>query len=198
MVDVDRIDARGPQGVALQVQRLGAIRLRDAGVADQHVSQTVVWDMRARAASGERLHVSYAMSHSVFCIRPVKENGTENRPDQPAEVGPVCPSATRGGPAAPLHPERRRPAEHRGPAASPQQAGLRAEVIAASQAGRRAGTLLIALFGTLALVLVVAGVYSVITQAIVQRQLELAVRSALGARPAQVIALAMRTAVQRR
>ena len=70
------------------------------------------------------------------------------------------------------------------------------EVIAASQAGRRAGTLLIALFGTLALVLVVAGVYSVITQAIVQRQLELAVRSALGARPAQVIALAMRTAVQ--
>ena len=34
---------------------LGAVDLRGAGVADQHVSQTVVLDMRARAASGERL-----------------------------------------------------------------------------------------------------------------------------------------------
>ena len=38
VVDVVGVDALGPQGVALQVQRLGAIRLRDAGVADQHVS----------------------------------------------------------------------------------------------------------------------------------------------------------------
>ena len=44
VVEVDRVvDALGPQGGALQVQRLGAILLRDAGVADQHVSQTVVW-----------------------------------------------------------------------------------------------------------------------------------------------------------
>ena len=70
------------------------------------------------------------------------------------------------------------------------------QVIAGSQAERRAGTLLIALFGTLALVLVAAGVYSVITQAVVQRELELAIRSALGAGPAQVIALTMRTALQ--
>ena len=70
------------------------------------------------------------------------------------------------------------------------------EVIAASQSQRRAGTLLIALFGTLALVLVVAGVYSVITQAVVQRQPEFAIRSALGAGPAQVVALAMRVALQ--
>ena len=32
VVDVDRVDARGPQGVALQVQRLGAVGLGDAGV----------------------------------------------------------------------------------------------------------------------------------------------------------------------
>ena len=38
MVDVDGVDARGLQRVALQVQRLGAVRLRDASVADQHVS----------------------------------------------------------------------------------------------------------------------------------------------------------------
>ena len=141
MVEVGRVvDALGPQGVALQVQRLGAVGLGDAGVADQHVSQTVVWDMRARAALGERLRVSYAMSHSVFCIRLVKENGTENRPDRPAEVGPVCPSATRGRPAAPLHPERRRPAEHRGPAASPQQAGLRTAAVRAPLPGPPAGS----------------------------------------------------------
>ena len=70
------------------------------------------------------------------------------------------------------------------------------EVIAATQAQRRAGTLLIALFGTLALVLVFACVYSVITQAVVQRQLEFAIRSALGAEPAQVVALTMRAALQ--
>ena len=41
MVEVDLVDAGRPQGVALQVQRLGAVGLRDAGVADQHVSQTL-------------------------------------------------------------------------------------------------------------------------------------------------------------
>ena len=35
MVDVAGVDARGLQRVALQVQRLGAICFRDAGVADQ-------------------------------------------------------------------------------------------------------------------------------------------------------------------
>ena len=49
VVEVGRVvDARGPQGVALQVQRLRAVGLRDAGVADQHVSQTNVWDMTQR------------------------------------------------------------------------------------------------------------------------------------------------------
>ena len=38
VVDVDGVDARGPQRVALQVQRLGAVCFRDAGVANQHVS----------------------------------------------------------------------------------------------------------------------------------------------------------------
>ena len=70
------------------------------------------------------------------------------------------------------------------------------EVIAASQAERQAGTLLIALFGALALVLVMAGVYSVITQAVVQRRLEFAIRSALGAGPARVVHLTMRTALR--
>ena len=37
LVDVAGVNARGLQGVSLQVQRLGAVRLRDAGVADQHV-----------------------------------------------------------------------------------------------------------------------------------------------------------------
>ncbi len=32
VVDVDGVDARGPQRVALPVQRLGAVRLRDVGV----------------------------------------------------------------------------------------------------------------------------------------------------------------------
>lgn len=70
------------------------------------------------------------------------------------------------------------------------------QLIAGSQAERRAGTLLVSAFGAMALVLVVAGVYSVITQAVVRRRLELAIRSALGAGPRRVVALAMRTALQ--
>ncbi len=70
------------------------------------------------------------------------------------------------------------------------------DVIAASQARRRAGTLLVALFGALALALVVAGVYGVIAQAAIQRRPELAIRSALGAGPGQIVVLAMRTALR--
>lgn len=70
------------------------------------------------------------------------------------------------------------------------------QLIAGSQAERRAGTLLVSAFGAMALVLVVAGVYSVITQAVVQRRLDLAIRSALGAGPRRVVATAMRTALQ--
>ena len=62
----------GPQCVALQVQRLGAVRLRDAGVADQHVSQTVVCDTRARTPSGARRRVSYPVSDSMSCRRRAK------------------------------------------------------------------------------------------------------------------------------
>ena len=38
VVDVDGVDARGLQRIARQVQRLGAVRLGDAGVADPPVS----------------------------------------------------------------------------------------------------------------------------------------------------------------
>ena len=40
-----------------------------AGVADQPVSQTAVWDMRARVPSGERYRVSYTVSDSMSCRR---------------------------------------------------------------------------------------------------------------------------------
>ena len=68
-------------------------------------------------------------------------------------------------------------------------------VIAGSQAERRSGTLLVALLSGIALVLVLAGVYSVIAQSVVQRQLEMAIRAALGASRWRVVALAMRTAL---
>ena len=54
---------------ALLVQRLGAVRLRDAGVADQHVSQTVVCDTPARTPSNQRRRVSYPVSDSMSCRR---------------------------------------------------------------------------------------------------------------------------------
>ena len=67
--EVHGVDTLVPQGVALQVQRLGTIRFGNAGVADQHVSQTLVWDIRARVPSGERCRVSYTVSDSMSCRR---------------------------------------------------------------------------------------------------------------------------------
>ena len=70
------------------------------------------------------------------------------------------------------------------------------QLVTDSQAPRHAGTLLVSVFGVVALVLVVAGVYSVITQAVLERRRDLAIRSALGARPSRVVAAAMQTALQ--
>jgi ABC-type antimicrobial peptide transport system permease subunit len=70
------------------------------------------------------------------------------------------------------------------------------QLIARSQAERRAGTLLVSVFGALALVLAVFGVFTVITQAVVQRRFEMGIRSALGAEPRRLVALAMGTALQ--
>jgi putative ABC transport system permease protein len=69
------------------------------------------------------------------------------------------------------------------------------QVIAGSQAERRAGTLLVTVFGAMALVLVLAGVYSVIAQSVVQRRVEMAIRAALGASRWRIVAVAMRTAL---
>ena len=76
---------------ALQGQRLGAVRLRDAGVADQHVSQTAVCDTPEKAPPGARRRVSYPVSDSMFCRRRANEHGTENRADTPAAGRPCFP-----------------------------------------------------------------------------------------------------------
>jgi putative ABC transport system permease protein len=70
------------------------------------------------------------------------------------------------------------------------------QLIAGSQAGRRAGTLLIGIFSALALVLTVFGVYSLIMQVVVHRRFEMGIRSALGAEPWRLVALAMWTVLQ--
>ena len=57
------------------------------------------------------------------------------------------------------------------------------QVVAASQAQRRATTLLVMAFGLLALVLAIAGVYSVVSEAVIQRRREMAIRAALGSEP---------------
>ena len=61
-------------------QRLGAVYFRDAGVADQHVSQTAVCDTRAKAPAGEHLSVSYPMSDSMSCIRRARVSRPRRRP----------------------------------------------------------------------------------------------------------------------
>ena len=86
------------QGRAPRIRResSGACRARssdwepsafeNAGVADQHVSQTAVCDIRAKAPSGARRRVSYPVSDSMSCRRRANEHGSETRADTPALI----------------------------------------------------------------------------------------------------------------
>src|SRR6185436_18730100 len=77
--------------------------------------------------------------------------------------------------------------------ASPSQAVFNVrmmdEVVSKSVAPRRTNTMLIALFGALALVLSAFGVYAVVSYSVAQRAREFGIRAALGAERADILAL---------
>ena len=66
------------------------------------------------------------------------------------------------------------------------------EVASVSVASRRAGMLLIVVFGALALVLAAAGIHGVMSHLVALRTAEIGVRMTLGARPSSVMALVIR------
>lgn len=70
------------------------------------------------------------------------------------------------------------------------------QVVSGSQAERRAIALLVTAFGVLALVLAIAGICSMVSQAVVRQRREMAVRAALGANPLHLLGLQMRTVLQ--
>ena len=66
------------------------------------------------------------------------------------------------------------------------------EVASASVASRRAGMLLVAVFGALALVLAAAGIHGVMSHLVALRSAEIGVRMTLGASPGRMMALILR------
>ena len=83
-VDVAGVDASARRASRCRSSDWEPSAFENAGVADQHVSQTVVCDTRARAPSGQRHRVSYPVSDSMSCIRREKQHGSETRADTPA------------------------------------------------------------------------------------------------------------------
>jgi macrolide transport system ATP-binding/permease protein len=69
------------------------------------------------------------------------------------------------------------------------------ELIGDSLSSRRFGTVLLAACATIGLLLALSGIYSIVTQAVVQRRFEIGVRIALGATPLSVVRLMRRRSV---
>jgi predicted permease len=69
------------------------------------------------------------------------------------------------------------------------------ELIGDSLSSRWFGTVLLAVCATIGLLLALSGIYSIVTQAVVQRQFEIGVRMALGATPRAVVRLMHRRSV---
>ncbi|HVE77792.1 MAG TPA: FtsX-like permease family protein, partial [Gemmatimonadaceae bacterium] len=96
-----------------------------------------------------------------------------------------------GDPAA-LAPTLRRILRELDPAVAPSAVRTLREVVERSVAQPRLTMLLVAGFGVLALVIAAVGVYGVTAYTVARRRTEMAVRLALGARPADVVRLVVR------
>ena len=101
--------ARGRQ----PARRAAAPQPPAAGVADQPVSQTAVCDRRARAPSDQRRRVSYPVSDSVSCIRPVQDMARRTSSTMSPRIGETGGGITPAGSVrqcqrSPARPHRRR------------------------------------------------------------------------------------------
>ena len=134
----------------------------------------------------------------IGVVADVREAGLDRAPEpqmyRPIDVGPLNAAIVVRGtlPASALTARLTEAMRAVAPGQPVYNVRMMEQVIRASVLPRRTNTMLIALFGGLALVLSTLGVYAVVAYAVAQRTRELGIRAALGATGRDLLALVSR------